>query len=89
MTYNANPGITAYRRRNLLKLVVPSIVWCILVSVFEIVLFYDYILQNLGAVTAVGLWILLSLIVPIHLGLVKYRYRCFIETSVEEMRKTS
>ena len=66
-----NPDICAYRRRKLRNFLIPSVLWLILVAVFELTVFYDYTLENLGIVTAVGLWILLSLIVPIRLGLFK------------------
>ena len=66
-----NPDITAYRRKKLRNLLIPTVIWCIIIAAFELTVFYDYTYENLGVVTAVGLWILLSLIVPIRLGLVK------------------
>ena len=64
-----NPDICAYRRRKLRNFIIPSVLWLILVAVFELTVFYDYTLKNLGIVTAVGLWVLLSLIVPPRISL--------------------
>ena len=60
-----NPDITAYRRKKLLHLMIPTVIWCILIAIFELTVFYDYTYENLGIVTAIGLWILLSLTVPL------------------------
>ena len=69
-----NPDITAYRRKKLRNLLIPTVIWFIIIAAFELTVFYDYTYDNLGIVTAIGLWILLSLIVPIRLGLVKYLF---------------
>ncbi|MBR5869575.1 MAG: hypothetical protein IKZ09_00940 [Clostridia bacterium] len=80
-----SPDITAHRRRRALKMWIPTVLWCILVAVFEVAAFYDYTYENLGVVTAIGLWILLSLIVPIRLGLVKYLFDASWEGTVVRM----
>ena len=69
-----NPDITAYRRKKMLHLMIPTVIWCVIIAAFELTVFYDYTYDNLGIVTAIGLWILLSLIVPIRLGLIKYLF---------------
>jgi len=69
-----NPDIRAYRRRKLRNFIIPSVLWLILVAVFELTVFYDYTLKNLGIVTAVGLWVLLSLIVPLRIGLFRFLF---------------
>ena len=77
-----NPDITAYRRRRALLLWIPTILWFILIAVAEMLFLYDYTYDNLGIVTAIGLWILLSLIVPIRLGLVNYLFDASWEGTV-------
>lgn len=77
-----NPDITAYRRKKLLHLMIPTVIWCILIAIFELTVFYDYTYENLGIVTAIGLWILLSLIVPIRLGLVNHLFDASWEGTV-------
>ncbi len=77
-----NPDINAYRRRRALLLWIPTILWMILIAVAEILFLYDYTYENLGIVTAIGLWILLSLIVPIRLGLVNYLFDASWEGTV-------
>ena len=79
---NNNPDITAYRRRRALLLWIPTILWMILIAVAEMLFLYDYTYENLGIVTAIGLWILLSLIVPIRLGLVNYLFDASWEGTV-------
>ena len=69
-----NPDIRACCRRKFRNFIIPSVLWLILVAVFELTFFYDYILENLGIVTATGLWILLSLLVPIRLGLLRFLF---------------
>lgn len=69
-----NPDITAYRRRKLRNLLIPTVIWCIIIAAFELTVFYDYTYENLGIVTAIGLWILLSLIVPIRIGLFRFLF---------------
>ena len=77
-----NPDITAYRRRRALLLWIPTILWMILIAAAEMLFLYDYTYENLGIVTAIGLWILLSLIVPIRLGLVNYLFDASWEGTV-------
>ena len=77
-----NPDITAYRRKKLRNLLIPTVIWCIIIAAFELTVFYDYTYDNLGIVTAIGLWILLSLIVPIRLGLIKYLFDASWEGTV-------
>ena len=79
---NINPDITAHRRRRALHLWIPTILWIILIAAAEILFLYDYTYENLGIVTAIGLWILLSLIVPIRLGLVNYLFDASWEGTV-------
>ncbi len=69
-----NPDICAYLRRKFRNFIIPSALWLVLVAVFELTVFYDYTLENLGIVTTIGLWILLSLIVPIRLGLLRFLF---------------
>ena len=69
-----NPDITAYRRKKLRNLLIPTVIWCIIIAIFELTVFYDYTYENLGIVTAIGLWILLSLIVPIRIGLFRFLF---------------
>ena len=69
-----NPDITVYRRRRALLLWIPTILWMILIAAAEMLFLYNYTYENLGIVTAIGLWILLSLIVPIRLGLVNHLF---------------
>jgi hypothetical protein len=54
----------------------------ILIAAAEMLFLYDYTYENLGIVTAIGLWILLSLIVPIRLGLVNYLFDASWEGTV-------
>lgn len=77
-----NSDITAYRRRRALHLWIPTILWFILIAVAEMLFLYDYTYENLGIVTAIGLWILLSLIVPIRFGLVNYLFDASWEGTV-------
>ena len=77
-----NPDITVYRRRRALLLWIPTILWMILIAAAEMLFLYDYTYENLGIVTAIGLWILLSLIVPIRLGLVNYLFDASWEGTV-------
>ena len=77
-----NPDITAYRHRKLRNLLIPTVIWCIIIAIFELTVFYDYTYENLGIVTAIGLWILLSLIIPIRLGLVNYLFDASWEGTV-------
>jgi len=77
-----NPDITAYRRRRALLLWIPTILWMILIAAAEMLFLYDYTYENLGIVTAIGLWVLLSLIVPIRLGLVNYLFDASWEGTV-------
>ena len=77
-----NSDITAYRRRRALLLWIPTILWMILIAVAEMLFLYDYTYENLGIVTAIGLWILLSLIIPIRLGLVNYLFDASWEGTV-------
>ena len=67
-----NSDITAYRRRRALLLWIPTILWMILIAVAEMLFLYDYTYENLGIVTAIGLWILLSLTVPLKCGMIPY-----------------
>lgn len=69
-----NPDICAFRRRKSRNFIIPSVLWLILVTIFELTVFYDYTLEKLGIVTAIGIWILLSLIVPIRLGLFRFLF---------------
>jgi hypothetical protein len=82
MMQKTNPDITAYRRRRALHLWIPTILWFILIAAAEMLFLYDYTYENLGIVTAIGLWILLSLIVPIRLGLVNYLFDASWEGTV-------
>ena len=50
-----NPDITAYRRKKLRNLLIPTVIWCIIIATFELTVFYDYTYENLGIVTAIGL----------------------------------
>ena len=77
-----NPDITAYRRRRALLLWIPTILWMILIAAAEMLFLYDYTYENLGIVTAIGLWILLSLFIPIRLGLVNYLFDASWEGTV-------
>ena len=77
-----NPDITAYRRRRALLLWIPTILWMILITVAEMLFLYNYTCENLGIVTAIGLWVLLSLIVPIRLGLVNHLFDASWEGTV-------
>ena len=77
-----NPDITVYRRRRALLLWIPTILWMILIAAAEMLFLYDYTYENLGIVTAIGLWILLSLIVPIRLGLVNHLFDASWEGTV-------
>ena len=74
MMQKTNSDITAYRRKKLLHLMIPTVIWCIIIAIFELTIFYDYTYENLGIVTAIGLWILLSLIVPIRIGLFRFLF---------------
>ena len=82
MTQKTNPDITAYRRKKLRNLLIPTVIWCVIIATFELTVFYDYTYENLGIVTAIGLWILLSLIIPIRLGLVNYLFDASWEGTV-------
>ena len=82
MMKKTNSDIAAYRRRRALHLWIPTILWFILIAVAEMLFLYDYTYENLGIVTAIGLWILLSLIVPIRLGLVNYLFDASWEGTV-------
>ena len=77
-----NSDITAYRRRRTLLLWIPTILWMILIAAAEMLFLYDYTYENLGIVTAIGLWVLLSLIVPIRLGLVNHLFDASWEGTV-------
>lgn len=72
MMQKTNPDITAYRRKKLRNLLIPTVIWCILIAIFELTVFYDYTYENLGIVTAIGLWILLSLTVPLKCDMIPY-----------------
>ena len=82
MMQKTNPDITVYRRRRALHLWIPTILWMILIAAAEMLFLYDYTYENLGIVTAIGLWVLLSLIVPIRLGLVNYLFDASWEGTV-------